>query len=82
MSSAGFDEVTIYTLVQRVSTPSAAEFWYKTQRSAVTVANVRHKVGEARWPAIDKAILKDLEAMTGGGRVEETYTINLGVGIK
>jgi ubiquinone/menaquinone biosynthesis C-methylase UbiE len=82
MSSAGFHEVKIHTLTQLVTTPSLAEFWQKTQRSAAPVALLRRKLGEERWVEIANGVFDQLHERLGDGPVEELYTMHLGVGVK
>jgi hypothetical protein len=82
MSAAGFREVTIHTVRHLVSTPSLAEFWQKTQRSAAPVALLRRKLGEERWGEIAKGVFDRLHETLGDGPVEELFTAHLGVGVK
>jgi SAM-dependent methyltransferase len=82
MSSAGFHEVTIHTVMQPMTTPSVSEFWQRMQRSAAPVALLRRKLGEERWVEIANGVFDRLHKTLGDGPVEELYTVHLGVGVK
>lgn len=82
MSAAGFREVTIHTISHIVTTPSLAEYWEKTQRSAAPIALLRRRLGEERWAEVSAGVFDQLYNSLGDGPVEELYTMHLGVGIK
>lgn len=82
MSIAGFREVTVHTISQTVTTPTLAEYWEKTQRSAAPVALLRRRLSEERWAEVSAGVLNQLYNSLGDGPVKEIYTMHLGVGIK
>jgi SAM-dependent methyltransferase len=82
MSSAGFHDVEIHTVTHRVTTPSLAEFWQRTQRSAAPVALLRRDLGQRRWTEVADGVHSQLRETLGDGPVAEIYTLHLGVGVK
>lgn len=82
MSAAGFREVTIHTISHTVMTPSLAEYWDKTQRSAAPIVLLHRRLGEERWAEVSAGIFDQLNNSLGDGPVEESYTMHLGVGVK
>lgn len=82
MSAGGFREVTVHTISHTVTTPSLAEYWEKTQRSAAPVALLRRRLGEERWAEVSTGVFEQLYNALGDGPVEGLYTMHLGVGVK
>ncbi len=82
MAATGFHDVTIHTASHPGTSPSLAEFWGKTQRSAVPVALLQRKLGAERWAGVANGVLDRLHETLDNGPVEEFSTMHLGAGLK
>jgi SAM-dependent methyltransferase len=82
IAAAGFREVTIHTIPHSETTPSVSEYWAKMQRSRVSIALFRRKLGDERWKEVAQGVLNWLQEALGDRPVEEVFRAHLGIGAK
>ncbi|MBN2045165.1 MAG: class I SAM-dependent methyltransferase [Anaerolineales bacterium] len=82
MSDGGFRDVTIHTVTEVFTTPTLADFWWKTQRSAAPVALIKSSLGEEQWDEVSTEVIRHLQETFSKGSVEEVFTMHLGVGVR
>jgi len=79
MSAAGFRDVHVERVAERVDTPDLASFWGSIERTMAPVVLLRKKLGDA-WTPISARIFASLEARFGAGPQSPTMPALLGIG--
>jgi SAM-dependent methyltransferase len=82
ISAAGFRDVTVEAVTELLPYPSLAAFWDAAEQATAPIVLLRHRLGEARWQPLARAVYAELERTLGPGPVEERAVALLTSGVR